>query len=196
MSRPEAAAVVARFRVPEDHPALPGHFPGRPIVPGVLLLDAVLQALRDAGAGLPTRLLRAKFAAPVMPGLDGSPKVAQLFDFATMAADNDSTVDGDHGMACAAAATGTADDGEGQAGVAGGCRVLGIRRGGDEVRYSEMYLWLAGLDADSVTAGFPAQLADGADVITNSIALGPSIGSPISALMQDTFDAVTDQGRG
>ena len=59
--------IAARFRVSADHPALPGHFPGRPIVPGVLLLDAVLQALRDAGAGPATRLLRAKFPAPVSP---------------------------------------------------------------------------------------------------------------------------------
>jgi 3-hydroxymyristoyl/3-hydroxydecanoyl-(acyl carrier protein) dehydratase len=71
MNRPEpAGTVVARFRAGEDHPALPGHFPGRPIVPGVLLLDAVLQALRDAGAGRPARLLRAKFAAAVTPGAE------------------------------------------------------------------------------------------------------------------------------
>jgi len=67
---PPAGAIVARLRVPEDHPALPGHFPGRPIVPGVLLLDAVLQALRGARAGRPARLLRAKFAAPVAPGTE------------------------------------------------------------------------------------------------------------------------------
>ena len=71
MNRPErAGTVVARFRVGADHPALPGHFPGRPVVPGVLLLDAVLQALRDTGAGRPTHLLRAKFAAAVMPGTE------------------------------------------------------------------------------------------------------------------------------
>lgn len=56
---------VARFSVPADHPCLPGHFPGRPIVPGVLLLDAVFRA---AAPCLPRRILRAKFAAPVGPG--------------------------------------------------------------------------------------------------------------------------------
>ncbi len=56
------------FRVPPDHPALPGHFPGRPIVPGVLLLDAVLRAVAAAGRNPPARLLRAKFPAPVLPG--------------------------------------------------------------------------------------------------------------------------------
>ncbi len=55
----------ARFSVPAGHPSLAGHFPGRPIVPGVLLLDAVLQA---AAPCAPRRILRAKFAAPVGPG--------------------------------------------------------------------------------------------------------------------------------
>ena len=50
--------------VPKEHPALPGHFPGRPIVPGVLLLDAVLQAANLSRA----RVVRAKFTAPVLPG--------------------------------------------------------------------------------------------------------------------------------
>jgi 3-hydroxymyristoyl/3-hydroxydecanoyl-(acyl carrier protein) dehydratase len=56
--------VTTLFEVPGDHPALPGHFPGRPILPGVVLLDAVLQA---AGLGQ-AHLLRAKFTAPVLPG--------------------------------------------------------------------------------------------------------------------------------
>ncbi|RAI58314.1 3-hydroxyacyl-ACP dehydratase FabZ family protein [Roseicella frigidaeris] len=59
-----AGAAPVRFTLPPGHPALPGHFPGRPIVPGVLLLDAVMQAA-GIGAG---RLLRAKFLAPVAPG--------------------------------------------------------------------------------------------------------------------------------
>ena len=66
---PALPAVPARFTVPADHPSLPGHFPGRPIVPGVLLLDAVLAAAAAEGVrGVPLRLLRAKFAAPVRPG--------------------------------------------------------------------------------------------------------------------------------
>lgn len=61
---PGGGATTARVTFVADHPSLPGHFPGRPIIPGVLLLDAVMQA---AGLGR-GRLLRAKFTAPVGPG--------------------------------------------------------------------------------------------------------------------------------
>jgi 3-hydroxymyristoyl/3-hydroxydecanoyl-(acyl carrier protein) dehydratase len=55
------------FTVAADHPSLPGHFPGRPIVPGVVLLDEALACLRPH---LPGRLdvATVKFAAPVLPG--------------------------------------------------------------------------------------------------------------------------------
>ena len=63
MTVPPASA-GGRFAVPPDHPSLPGHFPGNPLVPGVVLLDAVF-ALAPAR---PAKLLRAKFPAPVRPG--------------------------------------------------------------------------------------------------------------------------------
>ena len=40
----------AGLRVASDHPALAGHFPGQPIVPGALLLDEVLHAIDAAAA--------------------------------------------------------------------------------------------------------------------------------------------------
>lgn len=36
----------AQLRVDADHPALPGHFPGQPVVPGVVILDRVLMEIR------------------------------------------------------------------------------------------------------------------------------------------------------
>jgi 3-hydroxyacyl-[acyl-carrier-protein] dehydratase len=42
--------ITAHSVVSFDHPSLAGHFPGRPIVPGVVLLDLVLAAIREASA--------------------------------------------------------------------------------------------------------------------------------------------------
>jgi 3-hydroxyacyl-[acyl-carrier-protein] dehydratase len=55
------------FIVPANHPCLPGHFPGRPIVPGVVLLDEAFACLRPHLPGQPD-LLTAKFTAPVLAG--------------------------------------------------------------------------------------------------------------------------------
>ena len=58
-------ARTVRFTVPPAHPCLPGHFPGHPVVPGVVLLD---QAMRAAGITGAARLPQAKFLRPVLPG--------------------------------------------------------------------------------------------------------------------------------
>ena len=57
------------FTIAADHPSLPGHFPGRPLVPGVLLLDRVLEAI-EAGHGPlgALRLPQVKFLQPLLPG--------------------------------------------------------------------------------------------------------------------------------
>ena len=58
---------TATLRVPAAHPCLPGHFPGQPVVPGVLLLDALAVALAGAVPSVRlARLARVKFAAPVL----------------------------------------------------------------------------------------------------------------------------------
>ena len=58
-----------QFSIPHDHPSLPGHFPGRPIVPGVVLLERVLEAIELTHAPLGVlRLPQVKFARPLLPG--------------------------------------------------------------------------------------------------------------------------------
>ncbi len=37
---------ATNLRVPASHPSLPGHFPGNPIVPGVLVLSLTIDALK------------------------------------------------------------------------------------------------------------------------------------------------------
>ena len=57
------------FVVGHDHPCLPGHFPGSPLVPGVLVLDHVLAAIEAAqGPVGPLRLPQGKFVNPLRPG--------------------------------------------------------------------------------------------------------------------------------
>jgi len=58
------------MRIATDHPALPGHFPGYPVVPAVVLLDQVL-AIAERWLARPLgvkALPHAKFLAPLMPG--------------------------------------------------------------------------------------------------------------------------------
>lgn len=60
---------AARFAIDADHPALPGHFPGRPVVPGVVVLDRVLAAIEAAHGPLGAlRLPQVKFVRPLLPG--------------------------------------------------------------------------------------------------------------------------------
>jgi len=65
----DARTHLTSVRIASGHPCLAGHFPGRPIVPAVVLLDCVLdEAQRWLGTapaviGLP----QAKFTAPLLP---------------------------------------------------------------------------------------------------------------------------------
>ncbi len=58
-----------QLTIPVDHPSLAGHFPGNPIVPGVVILDEVIAAIREQWPDC--RVLgvsSAKFVSPLRPG--------------------------------------------------------------------------------------------------------------------------------
>ena len=58
------------LRIAADHPAFAGHFPGAPVVPGVVLLDEAIRAVELADGGEPRcwRVASVKFLRPVRPG--------------------------------------------------------------------------------------------------------------------------------
>ncbi len=56
--------------LPVPHPATEGHFPGAPILPGVVLLDEAVRVIeRDLGTpGACWRIASVKFLSPAAPG--------------------------------------------------------------------------------------------------------------------------------
>lgn len=69
-SRPESEVIVVRSPVLAAHPAAPGHFPGNPIMPGVVLLDEIIAAavLHGRLANAACVVKAAKFLRAVRPG--------------------------------------------------------------------------------------------------------------------------------
>lgn len=57
------------LRIDAAHPSLAGHFPGHPVVPGVVLLERVAAACK-AWRGARVDKLDAKFMHPLLPDED------------------------------------------------------------------------------------------------------------------------------
>lgn len=59
---------MMQFQIPENHPAIEGHFPGEPIVPAVLILDEVLRLTRITRPNVQVfAIKRAKFSTVLRP---------------------------------------------------------------------------------------------------------------------------------
>lgn len=60
---------VTNLAFPSEHPSFPGHFPGNPVVAGVLLIESIL-AFAEYRLGHPvsvTRVPLVKFQTPLKP---------------------------------------------------------------------------------------------------------------------------------
>ena len=60
-------ALNEKFHIAPDHPALPGHFPGNPVVPGVVLLDHIVAAIERAWGLRVGGFPQVKFLLPLGP---------------------------------------------------------------------------------------------------------------------------------
>jgi 3-hydroxyacyl-[acyl-carrier-protein] dehydratase len=69
--------LVETLRIGSAHPAVPGHFPGNPVVPGVVLLDRIAAALERAGDGRLARIGAVKFLAPLRPDEDAELRITR-----------------------------------------------------------------------------------------------------------------------
>lgn len=75
---PEEISIVAQKKISKDEPYLDGHFPGNPIMPGVLVIEALAQTgliclfdlklIDPGGEFFFTGIEQVKFRRPVVPG--------------------------------------------------------------------------------------------------------------------------------
>ncbi len=67
--------IIETVSIPAAHPALPGHFPGQPIVPGVVLLDRIAAAIERADNARLAHIAAVKFLAPLRPEEDAELRI-------------------------------------------------------------------------------------------------------------------------
>lgn len=81
-AEPKEEWTETEFTVPPDHPAFAGHFPGKPVLPAVVLLEMVADAA-NAAAGRPLPVVGlpwAKFMMPLAPGDRGRIRIRRIGD--------------------------------------------------------------------------------------------------------------------
>jgi 3-hydroxyacyl-[acyl-carrier-protein] dehydratase len=60
--------IATTFQISTAHPSLPGHFPGQPVVPGVVLLDRLAAEVERSLNARLRKLPQVKFMRPLKPG--------------------------------------------------------------------------------------------------------------------------------
>ena len=72
-----AGDIVESVRIAATHPALPGHFPGHPVVPGVVLLDRIAAAIERSQGTRLAKIAAVKFLAPLKPEQDAELRITR-----------------------------------------------------------------------------------------------------------------------
>lgn len=63
--------LTAKFIISSQHPALPGHFPGSPITPGIVSLDHIARGLLEQLPGTSLEgFPQVKFIQPLLPDVE------------------------------------------------------------------------------------------------------------------------------
>jgi hypothetical protein len=127
---------------------------------------------------------------------DGTIKQIASFDFVNMANQTLANCPGDHGTQCAGSAVGRFDNVVGNSGVAPNCKLIGSRFSGyaTNLDIADMWVWMAGFPTGSTLTGFPAQLTQGADIISNS--WGPVFPIASNQTLRNAFDFLATYPRG
>lgn len=117
-------------------------------------------------------------------------KVVNQFNFTTYNTTLDNT---SHGTRSCGIATAVADNNKGVVGVAPDCQLMPCEwlNSSTMSNWADAYIWISGGNPGR-PAPFPATLAKGADVISNSIGV---LDYPMSGVMKDCWDYVTTYGR-
>lgn len=162
-------------------------------------LDDINVNLRAGSPNVTIAVFDGEGVSPNHPDLtgnltDGTAKMVANFDFVNWANQTVANLAGDHGTQCCSSATGRFDNGVGSVGLAGNCHLIGARRGGSAtiVDIADGWIWAAGFPTGSTNPNFPAQLATGADIISNSWGSGFAWNNTL----KDAIDFVTVYGRG
>ncbi len=160
-------------------------------------LDDINVNLRAGSPDITIAVFDVNGVSPSHPDLtgnltDGTAKMIANFDFANWQVQTVANLGGDHGTECASSATGRFNNNTGATGVAGNCHLIGGSLGVTLLDQADAWIWSAGFTTGNTNAAFPAQLTQGADVITNSWGAN---GAALSNTYRDAFDFLTTYGR-
>lgn len=163
-------------------------------------LDDINVNLRAGSPSVTIAVFDVNGVAPNHPDLtgnltDGTAKMSANFNFVNWANQTVANLTGDHGTQCASSATGRFDSNIGGTGLAGNCHLIGARlpAAASGVDMADAWIWAAGFNTGSNNPNFPAQLATGADVISNSWGI---TGGALTNAIKDALDFLTVYGRG